>query len=570
MAALDSLLPKLREISLATCGRCAKSITFALRGDRIPIHDPVTGEVICGECQPSHLFKERVNWEEQKRPLFSRGLTAYPLCLLTERKDDASNQDSSTERKNSNEGVSRQEETDDKYDKCAHHECVNWTYVDMDTFQCICEECSRCVHVSHHDLQGRRQAASLIRERLVSVITTPFVINKRETRSIACMDDNEQEHLIAGVGYSTPINLIQVVKRMTDTIKVFNIWLEEVMDTNNIIYYGLSTLRSSVYRNDLRTRMGSAIEWRDVQFKDACNIYITHLQSMIRRYQAIVETLVEGMRLLGLDVESGHLLTDEDVVKVLKRRKRNAATVGEEVTVLETLVCLRETLEYGDLLLVGMLRESVEDILNETGGIRRILQDLRMMTINGYLDKDNPMGKKKKDSDILKQLQSVLDGMMKAVPLLLGDQSEHWEISIHEWWRKKGEAEVLARENPIKAQDNALDIVIDALFDPYYHPKTLCMHPTNLFERYKSAMGEGNAFFIETYLNYQYSQKERYRLYRKAEMMGCHHPLLYHFLSGDVDDTTNACHRYKDVSHLSDEKLLGYAEMCIAGTVGII
>lgn len=558
----DSFISSQVVLPVNACMLCRKPVKPGFRGASAPFHDPVTGDLTCGACRASQLSTNMALEEGNKRPLMSRGITAYPLYLFrVKRERVTSEHDASSVMSECNENPpSIQANIKPMYNKCIHHEDVSWTYIDMDDLVCLCTPCSQ--HVYDHDIRRLPAAVSSLRNQLATVITTPLTRKGKHSTQVSRMDEYvaededededdgfveeddevEEEGKFVSIEHLAKITLLGVAVEIDKTVKMLNSWLKEVMDTCAHLHGKVSRLRSLVGEGDLRRRLELVIQWRDQHFQDACNIYSSHLQSMLRIRQIISGTLLEGMTLLGLDAETSDLLTETDVMKVLNRRRRALTAVGEEVMVLRTLSCLRETLEYGNPLLAETTEEDVEGVLNQTGGLRGGMRELNRMLTSGCLDwVETP--RRKTYAVMLSQVKNVFDEVVKIIPLLLASQPEYWEKNLVEWREKQAE--------------DALNTVLGALFNQDYERNPLTHSNLNLFKKLKAAMGVANAFFIEGILRDSFPGGG-VTLFFKAENLGCKHPLLYHYFA----------ERYmfgKDLERMNPIKACNYAVKSIAG-----
>lgn len=562
MTEIDSFFPSPSQLPFTECGLCMKPVTFTIRGENVPVHDPITGDMICGEChyQSNQRSTQRSTKESSDRPSVSKGITAYPLYMLRENIKNVSNHETST---------SESSETcpDLLHNKCIYHKDVEWGYVDMDNLICVCSPCSR--QASDHDLRWLRRAVSHVRKRIASVIVTPLHIKGQSSKGGSSTNGCNEQKDNTSEG-DNQVTLFQWAIEMEKTVNQFNMWVQEVMDTCVLIRNKISHLRSLVGEgNLLRRRLELMIQYRGRLFIDACHLYIQSLQSMIRIRHVISGTLLEGMRLLGLDMETGECVTEGGVLRVLGKRKRGKEVIGEEVMVLRSLSCVKETLEYGDSLLLEMTREGVEGVLNQPDGMRDLFS--RLITKVKKITCEGDVRLRKEEEMLMSQVKDAFEDLVKAVPLLLVSQPEYWKTSLVEWQKKRGtksvepvkpvesvEASESTMIIPTLQQDEALQVVLDALVDVDAARAPLTKRAFNRFLKSKEAMGEANTLFVEGILLSHLDTPTTFTRYTKAEMLGCRHPLLYHYMGV-------AYHMGKHGVTWNASKALEYYEKCIAG-----
>lgn len=537
----SSFYPHQSEPSLRDCGLCFEPVSFTCSGDTAPVHDPLTGDMICGECklkQPS--LGEASMVEESDRPLLSSGALAYPLYLLKASQNNDSKDDGTSlmDRMDDN-STSDQAETLPIYDKCLHHGDVDWVFADMDSMTCVCTECSQ--RIPNHTYQKLGKAVPTIRKQIADILITPLIKRGCNSPSVPSMDDDGGESQLFTVLGQT-INLIQLALEMDRTVNILTKWMNEVVDVRDQLCNKVSQLRTIAGERAVRRQLDLAIHWRDRQFQDAGNIYLHHLQSMIRVRQVISGTLLEAMKLLGLDINKyGGSLTRSNVSKVLRERdKKSPVTVGEEVVVLRTLSCLKETLENGDPLLVEMIERNVDDALNHTDGIRTLLLHLKETVANVSCEHPDHLRRKGR---LLTEVRSLLDATGKVVPLLLAPQSETWKTS-------------LAKVKEETVREKVLNDLLDVILYEYGGLKPLTYSGLHLVDKTKPVLGEGDTLLIDGML--QKDLEPSFAYFFNAVLKGCKHPRVYTCLGGCYRDDGSGAVR-------SSTNALAAFEIAIAG-----
>lgn len=511
MTAVSSPFPGEPHATLSECSQCFKSVKFAIRGDNVPIHDPLTGDMKCGTCKSSRKSIEAYEKERHNRPLMSCGLMAYPLYLLqlcrSILKDERGSKALSKETKSST--LSTTQATNFLYDKCIIHEHVDWVCVDMDTLTSVCADCAQ--KGSHHDYRQFDKAVPIIREKIANVMTAPLHMRGDASTCSSFIVDKEHKDTLPEQIINA--NLIQLAVEMDRTVNVLNQLMKQVKDTCTLLCDKVSHLRSLVGEGSLRRRLEMIIQRRDHLFQEACYIYINHPHSMIRIRQVISGTLLEGIKLLGLDAEKNGLLTEKEVLELLDNRAWTGSVVGEEVMILRTLACLKETLEYGGPLLLEMTEESVESVLSQSGSIRDVLSNVENIVKSINIDDINRF--EKEEDALLSEVDTMLDEAMKAVPLLGTPQSEHWK----KWYTQKEEE---------RKRENTLNAVMEALLEGDGQRKGMTHKTLEYIDKAKRTLSEADSLLIDGIVQFTY----HYPLPRllKAEEKGCTHPKLYHYL----------------------------------------
>lgn len=91
MTDLRSSMPNQLDASLITCSQCEGSVNPALRGDNVPVHHPVSGDLICRGCTQNTISQSKEG--KDNRPLLSDEVVALPPDMMKNSRADASETD---------------------------------------------------------------------------------------------------------------------------------------------------------------------------------------------------------------------------------------------------------------------------------------------------------------------------------------------------------------------------------------------------------------------------------------------------------------------------------------------
>lgn len=494
-------LPSSPHPSLDVCSECLSMLIFACHGDKTPAHDPITGDLICHECQ----LKSRPNVLSNDYPLHARGLKASPLYLL------ANPLKANVEMKSEVSTIAM-------FDKCIHHINDDWVVVHMDELKCLCLTCSEN-QTSSNLLKGLGDARSIIRERLAIALITPLdnkgtLTNQIKQRKGVMLQHTRQEK----------INLIEATQRLSGVASVLDQWMNQVKEVNRMVCDKLSQIRSIISRDDEKddTSTNQHVETilhdLDPFFQQACHIHINSLYPLIRIRHVISGTLLNGIRLLGLSISDNNdagyqaYYTKEEVIKTLYKRPVNVGCVGEEVMILRCIECLRETLEKGDTLLLELTKEDVSGILSQVGGMKEGLDILFGQKNNVAFDVPISSARVLTKAKVMKGL------VMKCVASLsLIHEPDYWLDGMLTWKEKEIEKQV------------ALDACLNVLVYKDGTEKSLTHSTLKLIKESRPKIGEANALFLEG-LQRHFGLRPAFKYFSEAEKKGCNHPLLCYYM----------------------------------------
>lgn len=509
MAESKSSLSSSHHPSLVVCSECFCKIGFAYRGET-PAHDPVTGDLKCSSCK----LKKSASVMANIYPFHARGLEALPFFLLAE----AQRVEAELERRGSHLVM---------YDKCINHVDENWVVVDMNELKCLCLTCSG-KQPSPSALKGLLEASQIIRGRISTALTTPLrrkpiLAGERKTQ-------NDEGKGVVHDSRQAQMDLIQAVQCMVGAIATLNQWADQVKEANRTVHDTISRLRSTIRDETSCRRLEMTVNSIDTLFQQACDMHIRNLQPLLRIRQIISGTLLEGMRLLGLSVmlsDDGHhtYYVRDVVINLLSKRDVAPGCVGEEVAILRSIECLRETLENGDALLLELTGEDIEGILKQSGGMSEVLATV--MSKGKGSNFDEAVGSCNVDS-LLNEAKALKVSVMKAIATLsLVHEPGDWKEGALRWRERKEE------------QRTTVEACVKALLydDLSLRPISLTTHKFIMEAKVK--LGEANALFIEGVRQYKYwLPNSLFKYFSEAEAKGCEHPLLYYFI-GQYYLTTN-------------------------------
>lgn len=562
-------------------------------GQKRPTHDPVTGDMICWECKLKH---QSTHPQPESSHATLRHPEPLPLCLKLEMDrqqgpDTANLQDGmgdacqhcvlaldilkkpgtdacvsvaycvpcenflcqehalhhdkehllvhNTHRLNVVCGFEAM------HDKCDNHVGKDWIVVDLDGLHCLCLPCSKEPLYCNRNRALIEEAAPIIRSRLATALTSPLesksdslleANNQSESKSVS--DDQDR----CGVG------IIEVAHRMSKVAEALHRWRKHVEGSHQKICTRLSDLRSILTEGGPLRRLEMTLHSADSFYQSAASVHISHLRPMIRIREVISKSLLVCSKLLGLGGNEGEtLLSKSAVLEILSKRKVEARRVGEEVMVLKSVTSLRDTLKtISDPLLLDLIKEDVEGILNQQGGLVEALEALKSKVKNEVYDSFDGVTQGKLE-ELLSEAKGIGDEAMKAGQLLSRiHEQDYWKVGLAEW--KK-----------VRLQ-TTIQVCLDALLYEDNEPRQLTYRSLKVLQDAKMIIGEANALFIEGIrLYYHQSRLSAFKCFSEGAKRGCVHPLLYYFMG--------ECYRYSgQSSNTEGAKALEYYEKAIQGT----
>lgn len=499
MSEIQSSLISSHLPSLLECGHCLKKILFTYRGTKTPIHHPLTGDVICGECKQDYLPSSSQSQLDSHKWIETR-FEALPLYLRSERKKV--------------EGVGVANEPN--YDRCINHPHTNWMSLDLEGLNCLCLTCSKGQLYQTNPQSSLKEAATTIATRLASVTATPLI-----RQDIPSLDRNRPHHQgerrkIAEEEFELNVNLLQGAWRMSETAEALLDWLVSVESISPLISGKISQLRFLLVKNKVsHQQFDMGLGDVESQFQHVCLLLRKSLSPLIRQRQVISASLIEGMRLLGIDVKGTGYLTKDKVYRIVCRGPRDEWNVGEEVMIKKTLSTLRNILENGDPLFIELDKKDVKEILNQPQGLSQVIDDLkwRVETVSSL-----KRGRKGEIALVMDEAKGIRDDVMKVVHLLSQVcHPDYWMKSLIEW--RLGDPE------------GAFQACLDALLNEDLQHRSLTFRTLRLLDRTKVKVDEGKALLLEGICLYhrepQATNVVKGFHFLESEERGCDHPLLY-------------------------------------------
>lgn len=511
---------------LFKCGKCLEKITLVFCGEKTPIHDPITGDVICSDCnEKPHTT---ISPPESSKWLGSQHAT-FPLWLSA--------------------GGTRIGGISTMYDKCTHHACSNtWSMVDLDGLNCLCLSCSKHDDYQHTHQLSLEGATLMIRERLATGLTT-LSHNVSQVESKGNSDDQTQGKM----------KVIEAAQRMSAAAKALLAWLLHVETSKKLVCDKISQLKSVVMEgrergdnsheddpqeDDSRQPLQILVGDLDRRFENACHMHINSVHSLVCKRQAISGTLLNGISLLGHAANTITPLTKDVTLEALRKRDVSPASIGEEVFVLRSLESLSHTLKQSNSSLLELTEVEVEQILNRPGGLSDVLgtlsSKLKSVSYAGVVTEVEM-------ASLLNEAKEVVDKVVMAISLL-------YQACIPEYWVDNiSEREDDAAHQEEVALQACLDVLlyVDAASRPLTH---------NSLKRLNDAMmklSEANRLFIEGVRAFIRGGSP-YKYLSQAEQEGCDHPILHYFLA--------ECHKQGDKGVAKNStKALVYYDKAIQG-----
>lgn len=504
MTDIASLFPTQSQASLAKCGQCSLPVTFALRGDKGPIHDPITGDMVCGKCKQPHLQRSRTN-----RPLPSRDVVALPLYMLRAIKSVATRNAPSTSKSVEEKGLEQL-----KSGKCFYHEGVTWNWIDLDENACLCDGCH--IGLPDHNYAILDGGVQYVRISLANILSMSIYrkMPKPGASPDATLMDGDEQKCALGMQQEDS-NLIQVANDMDKTGEILSKLMNDVMESCVLLYHKIEQVKSILNETDTN-HLEQIIQGRDRQYHDACQVYIQSLYPMIRVRQVISGTLLEGLKILGLtSIDPSKSTIRKYILDALLARDETRPMGFEEVVVLRCLICLKETLMKGDPLLIEMTEEKVMKVLDQPDGLHHALTMLTTKLNKVCVDVPS---EQKMSEVILDEMKSVFVEVSRVIPLLLHPQPEYWKTCIK-----------AVTETP--TSDEIINTIWNALFykDEDDNKRVINHHTLKIINNLKKSLSEADGLLIEGILGL-YFDRDCNKYFIESEKKGCHHPLLYHYL----------------------------------------
>lgn len=404
--------------SLKTCSSCQTRIRFAYPGKKGAIHDPKSGQLMCPECRASLP-------ESLPGPLFTReDRAALPLCLLRQNREldhklelgrgnveaDAgqqkvtllcgictSEQQLGKKRRRSDSGFRGKGVIaycdDCGMDLCTTHRQAHpadHTFLPANaTFiptaapknlagRCITHLDKELEWVNMTSLHGRcrscinrpnpgtylplNSAAPILRSRIASAFLLPLVWKRDKLRLTTV---------------SVLPGLFGAVHGMNGVVSELSLFISRLRDIGETIRNTLGTdtsIETPILTNEEKSR-----QWKELkeEINNSIHQCILLHEPLVQSRYALVETLLEAMAMLDTAAdgwENGEWEEEKNIAKLsshLSTRPINSETVGDEIMILRTLEGIRELLEYGDPLLLGMNGDEVRAVLKGSEGLLR-------------------------------------------------------------------------------------------------------------------------------------------------------------------------------------------------------
>lgn len=384
------------------------------RGQMTPAHDPITGDAICWKCKPSQPSLRPQPESNQWRAIRPE---AFPLYLRAE--------------------MAKAGKPDEHYEsmknKCINHFDEEWVIIDLTGLNCLCLSCSKDERYQHTRRGFIVDTTPVIRDRLVTALIAPLGI-----KLISSLQTNQGENKDASGGQNQDqMSVPESAHCMSSTANALLDWVEKVEASKKLLCDKVTQMRSIIQDNDSRQCLETVLGEVDRHFESACVSYINSIHPLVRLRQVISGTLFEGIRLLGLTVDSNSkdALTKVVIVEALKKRTLSEASTGEELIILRTLTCLRETLTKGDSLLLQLTKEDVEGIPNQQGGLKEVLNavnsKVKSISIGSLVTEG-------KVDTLLVEAKGLVEEVLKVIPLLYeGRNQEYWKDGIVKWRKEQ-------------------------------------------------------------------------------------------------------------------------------------
>lgn len=613
------------------CSKCQAQIQFVYPGKKTPIHDPMSGRLLCGECRarlPTNL----------PGPLFSQqGRVALPLCLLRQYRvrqhaiggelevergkhkvpgicNDCSNTVKIGTKRGRDEETSRKEEAIVFCNQCSVYICNS----------------HRSIHPSDHPLshvenmEPSSDAPVNLADRCVKHHEKDLeLVNIKSLQAVCtgCVKRSSQEKRLS-LGSAAPILRSRIASAFIMPLRWKRDNLRLTTESNLpglfgavqgmegvIAELGLCMIRAEEMKGKLqqilepwnkrflpRPFLGDLVNRWTIDVQEIVTLCQAQFVTSIQSRTALVGTLLEAMSMLGIEAEGlvkAKRKEKKNVAKILSHlstRPINNETIGEELLVLKTLEGVREILEYGDPLLLGMNGDEIGALFWGPQGISKGLTTIsdifdairRLGEHGGDQDKDEERkggltqentthGKDGKNRLLIRSDEDIRNSLEFIKEEMLRMKTEFEEMRKPTYWLIKLSS-IKAEARGLKGEEDfAPDIVRIALDLTVGKPRLLenLTSTSNKIRVAAKETGHPDGLLAYALPYYAISDQEGYGRLLEAKAKGCKHPALYCVLGNiyqrDTEREITVTPKTPDIN-----RAVKYYNKAIAGTPSII
>lgn len=343
------------------------------------------------------------------------------------------------------------------------------------------------------------------REKILGLLTLPFPIDPARAESIDIAEGEGRSNVLLSASHSLTIvhdRLTSFVHRLTD-ISSFAVRQIRALSSNN------SCTIASIQWGKLSDDVERIL-------KSLCGSYNKGLQSLKRTLHYIEGTLLEAIAMLGLEG-----VTDrEEMQEILLLGKWPLAN---ELLLMETLGCLRDTLEYGDVGGLSRLNvTSLDECLANIDVLTCIMTTMQTDCV--ALEAIGEIGhttEEKLFGHIISLFQGVIALDSVYFDMFTSPLPRESLRSLLEW-----KIELGCQLHP----EGLLEEIIKALvYDNMMPTGKRDQHTLNLIERFYT-IDSPDIHLAKALLKYSGLVGSNYLLFSQAQEKGCNHPLLFYYL----------------------------------------
>lgn len=409
--------------------------------------------------------------------------------------------------------------------KCDIHPEHEWVAVniDVDGMKCLCCHC-----VQHNESPcptiNLTQAAPLIRERIIEILTTPLDRQDLATGLVATQS-GEQDNKECSVECQDERNLIQVGYLMMSSVEALQYWRQQLCNVCELLQTSTQRVLLTVKSDEDQKILDGDVTNIDRISSIASTLNRSlqcNLEGLITARQGVSKALIECLKILGIDEEAKRgPVTRAACEKIMYKRQLSHEVVSEDIKLLRVLESLRKSLKEGDPLLVELTDRDIETIMSERESIYEAL-----ISVYKRLSNVNNATTSGVNAPVRDKTSMVLKGLADEVVCVHGRVvTETTEVG----WKTS----LITLRTKQREEEEAASLFDRALHELEYEDgaRKELTHRTLLTLERALATGNPNALLLRLYLPACMQDKGRDEYLKLIQDKGVRHPLLYYHLA---------------------------------------